>query len=377
LLVDRSDFVGSAAALRRKPRPGPLLTSFALALSLAVVGLATTPSLGGASARGAAGDVLLGAWTVHFTPSSLNAFGRNIIRPAQLINGTVIQPGARFDFARIAGPFTQKNGYSSGAAIVRGRIQPDGIVGGGLCSAATTVFNAAVRAGLQIDKRFNHSFYISRYPVGLDATIWVNGTRGKNVVFTNDTGNPILIKGITTRKTVTFQVWGVRDGREVTFSDPTITNRRGAGTQTIYSDDVRPGKTKRFLDASDGFNAVVTRTVVSGGRTIHFDTFNSKYKPMVGIFFYGRRPGDPPAGTIKGTTSPPPPSPTPTPTRTPTPTPTGTPTPTPTDTPTPTPTDTPTPTPTPTETPPPTPTPSPTPTDTPPTLPPTDPPPAP
>ena len=59
----------------------------------------------------AATNVLLGEWTVHFTPSSMNGKGKNIRRPAELINGDVIQPGAQFNFVKAAGPFTLANGY--------------------------------------------------------------------------------------------------------------------------------------------------------------------------------------------------------------------------------------------------------------------------
>jgi hypothetical protein len=338
-----------------------------VALLVALLGVIAVPTTGFARAPSDA-QVLLGSWTVQFVPSALNAFGKNIRRPAQLIDGTVIQPGGVFDFAKAAGPFTVANGYGSGAAIVNGKISPDAIVGGGLCSAATTLFNAAVRAGFEIDQRANHTFYISRYPVGLDATIWVNKhNQGKNVVFTNDSPYPITIRGIGARRYITFQIWGISDGRQATFSDPYITNPRYASTQVLYSDSVKPGKVKLFLPASSGFDAIVARTVVGpDGSVIHRDTFRSHYKPEDAILFVGRRPGDPPAGAkvppgLRPPTPAPPPtpvvsSPTPTP-PTPTPSPTATPTTTPTEAPTPTaapttpPTEAPTPTAAPTDTP--------------------------
>jgi vancomycin resistance protein YoaR len=262
--------------------------------------VAALPSIGSAVFAGSA-EQLLGTWTVKFTPSSLNAFGRNIRRPAEIINGTVLQPGQAFNFAEQAGPFTTKNGYSSGAAIKNGRIVTDGVVGGGLCSAATTLFNAAVRSGLQINARSNHTFYISRYPVGLDATIWVNNrNQGKNLVFTNDMKNPITIKGITGRRFVTFEIWGISAGRTTNFSAPVVTNRRAPeGTTWYYSDDVAPGKHKLIASPSDGFDSSVVRTVkASDGTVIRRDTFRSHYKPQQGMVLQGRQPGDPPDGTV-------------------------------------------------------------------------------
>jgi VanW like protein len=342
----------------------------ALAVSLAVGALAAMPVYSAAIAQ-ADSSVLLGAWTVHFTPSGFNAKGVNIRRPAQLINGTVVAPGGQFNFFKATGPYTTANGYSTGAAIVNGQIKPDGVLGGGLCSAATTLFNAAVRAGLTINKRTNHHFYITRYPVGLDATIWANKTRATaNLVFTNDTANAIRIVGIGAKRSVTFQIWGVNDGRHVTWADPVITNIRPAGTNIVYSDDLAAGRQNVYLAASDGFDVVVGRTVTDvNGFVIHQDNFKSDYAPETGITKRGRYPGDPPEGAIYKTITPrPTPSPTPGPSGTPTPAPTGTPvvtatptapptapptatpsappTATPTDTPTASPTDTPSPEPT-------------------------------
>ncbi len=335
-------------------------SNFALALSLAVAALGAMPVY--ESVAMAAGETMLGSWTVHFTPSGFNAKGVNIRRPAQLINGTVVAPGAQFNFFSSTGPYTTANGYSTGAAIVNGEIKPDGVLGGGLCSAATTLFNAAVRAGLTINKRTNHHFYITRYPIGLDATIWANAKKASaNVVFTNDTGNPIRIVGIGATRYVTFQIWGVNDGRHVTWADPVITNIQPAGKNIVYSDDLPAGRQRVYLASSDGFDVVVGRTVTdSNGFVIHQDLFKSDYAPETGVTKRGRYPGDPAAGTIyktitpRPTTSPTPgPSGTPTAAPTATPNPTATPTATPTASPAATPTATPSPAPTesPTETP--------------------------
>lgn len=344
--------------------------SLALAVCLAVAALAAMPVYGATAQAGS--NVLLGQWTVHFTPSTFNGRGINIRRPAQLINGLVIRPGTQFNFVKAAGPFTRANGYVTGAAIVNGEVKPDGVLGGGLCSAATTVFNAAVRAGLQIDRRTNHHFYISRYPVGLDATIWTSGGRATaNVVFTNDTRNPITIRAITGRRYVTFQVWGVSDGRKVVWADPVITNIKMANTNIVYSNDLLPGRQRLYLAHSDGFDVLVGRRVIdAAGFVIHADVFKSDYARETGIIKRGRYPRDPAAGTVYAVITPKPtgpPSPTPKPTVSPSPKPTASPTAKPTATPSPKPTASPTAAPTAPPTAPPTaaPTDSPAPTDAP------------
>ncbi len=56
-------------------------------------------------------------------------------------------------------------------------------IGGGVCQTATTLFNNAFELGLPITERHNHSFYISHYPLGRDATVsW----GGPDFGFAND-----------------------------------------------------------------------------------------------------------------------------------------------------------------------------------------------
>jgi vancomycin resistance protein YoaR len=269
--------------------------------------------------------VLLGTWTVHFYPDpALNGNGTNIRLPAQKLDGTIIQPGDRFSFVNAVEPVNCPP-YGKGGALVHGRIVENKICGGGMCSASTTLFNAAVRAGLTIVERHNHALYISRYPVGLDATVWDQGPGdGENMIFVNDTGHPIEIKGYGKRRKVVFEIWGTDDGRKVSFSDPVITNQKPAQMYMEYTDALSAGQTQKEWDNYDGFDAAVTRTVKDAqGHVIHQDTFHSHYSLLNGMTLVGRYAGDPPAGTIilasdyPGKPPKPTPSPTPAPTKTP------------------------------------------------------------
>ena len=100
--------------------------------------------------------VLLSSWTTYFPQGSHNGNGVNIHLPAQIINGMVIKPGAIFDFVRTVGPLSWARGYRMGGVIRGDHTDPTGAVAGGICSASTTVFNAAARAGLDILTRDNH-----------------------------------------------------------------------------------------------------------------------------------------------------------------------------------------------------------------------------
>lgn len=240
---------------------------------------------------------LLGTWTTNYISQASNGFGVNIELPTTAIDGQVVQPGEQFDYLTGIGEVTSPP-YVEGGVLIHGQIRELGAIGGGMCSSSTTLFNAAMRAGFQIDARGNHSIYISRYPVGLDATVWESGGHRRTMSFTNDTGYPVLIKGINERGAVTFEVWGIDDGRTVELSEPRVENIVEGGNLLEYSDEVAPGVRKKKQDRYDAFDASVTRTVRDAqGNVLHEDTFSSHYKKLDAITLVGRYPGDPPAGT--------------------------------------------------------------------------------
>ena len=124
----------------------------------------------------------------------------------------VILPGEEFDFWRDIGPVTFERGYTYGGAIIGGRSTAQAI-GGGICSTSTTLFNTALRAGLQMGDRLNHHYYIDRYPMGLDATVFATDYYAQSMSFTNDTAGPLIIKSYAYPGMVRFDLWGLPTNR--------------------------------------------------------------------------------------------------------------------------------------------------------------------
>ncbi|HXX60408.1 MAG TPA: VanW family protein [Candidatus Sulfotelmatobacter sp.] len=232
--------------------------------------------------------VILGQWTVPFVPSDHNFFGANIRIPAAQINGTVLLAGQWFDFWKIV-DVSSKLGFGPGGIIKNGHTDPTGALGGGICSCSTTLFNAALRSGLQMGARANHYYYINRYPVGLDATVWKDSSGAEqDMTFRNDTAYPILIKGSSTYKSVTFQIYGVPDGRRVVLSTPIVKNYLGAVDTTVYTATLKKGQTYRAEYPVAGFDSWVTRTVYdAAGKIIHQETYYSHYARVNGILEIG------------------------------------------------------------------------------------------
>jgi vancomycin resistance protein YoaR len=264
--------------------------------SIAPVVVASTPAVTDAQAEKIAPRMKAlakGRWTTPFQIYERNGFGANIWIPARLINGYVVGPGETFDFWEAVGPVTRDKGYTDGGAIINGRTEPQGALAGGICSCSTTLFNAALRAGYQMKARRNHYYYIDRYPVGLDATVFISGGGSRQTMsFVNDTDYPVLIRGINSRSGstgyVTFQLYSVPTGRKVVIGSPTIKNRRTATDTVQYTNSLPPGASERVEFPVNGFDVWRTVSVFEDGKLLRRKTYYSHYATITGILLRGR-----------------------------------------------------------------------------------------
>jgi vancomycin resistance protein YoaR len=231
---------------------------------------------------------LVSSWTTNYVPNDGNGFGNNISIGAWDLDGYTIAPGDWFSFWGGIGPVTLERGYRYGGAIINGRSVPNGALAGGICSTSTTLFNAAMRFGLEIGERENHFYYIDRYPTGLDATVAIVDSDVTDMTFRNDTDSPIVIRGFGTPGQVTFQLWSVPNGRTVVLGQPTISNARTATDTTQLVPSMAPGSARRVEFPHNGFDASVSRWVyASDGSLIHQNTWFSDYRAVNGITLVG------------------------------------------------------------------------------------------
>ncbi len=204
----------------------------------------------------------------EFTTKYPNASYRriNIGRAAEKINGTLLEPGETFSLNTVVGERTLANGFTTGTVISRG-LFVDGL-GGGVSQVATTTFNAAFFAGLEDIEHKPHSVYISRYPVGREATVAWNQT---DLRFRNDTPHGVLIETVhDVGRAITVRMWSTKNV-EVTETRSGRSNIRPA--RTIYD----PSPECEDQAPTNGFNITVKRLVKRGGVVVHDDTFLTKY----------------------------------------------------------------------------------------------------
>jgi vancomycin resistance protein YoaR len=231
---------------------------------------------------------MVSSWTTNYVPGEGNGFGNNISIPAWDLDGYNLAPGEWFSFWGGIGPINVERGYRYGGAIINGRSVAQGALAGGICSTSTTLFNAAMRFGLEIGERTAHYYYIDRYPTGLDATVAIVDSSVTDMTFRNDTDAPIVIRGFGSPGQVTFQIWSVPNGRTVALSTPIIANARSAIETTQVVSSMAPGTAKRVEYPHDGFQATVTRTVYGpDGSLVHQNTWFSDYRVVNGITLVG------------------------------------------------------------------------------------------
>ncbi|HEX5589868.1 MAG TPA: VanW family protein [Candidatus Limnocylindrales bacterium] len=235
-------------------------------------------------------------WTTWFPIGIKNGQGANIWIPARDVDGYVVMPGQWFDFWEAIGPVTRERGYKDGGAIINGKTEPQGALAGGICSTSTTLFNAALRAGLEMGARRNHYYYIDRYPLGLDATVFQSSSGSvQTMSFRNDTESPILIRGsgwsVGSKGYVKFVLWSVPTERTVSFSTPIVKNVKPATDSVVYTTALAPGARERIEYPVDGKDVWVTRTVKdAAGTVLHEETYYSHYARITGIVRVGIAP---------------------------------------------------------------------------------------
>ena len=224
--------------------------------------------------------VKVGSWSTFYQVSAHNGFGANISVPARYLNGTVVQPGQLFDFWGGLGEVSFRTGYRLGGAIVGGHSVEGKALAGGICATSTTLFNAALRGGFEIVSRQPHWYYITRYPLGLDATV----SGSQSMRFRNDTAFPILIRGFASPGVVRFEIWSVPNGRTVSLSRPQVSNVVRGSDSVVKTTALKSGTSERIEWPVDGKDVVVTRTVRdANGSVIHHDVYVSHYHRMIGI----------------------------------------------------------------------------------------------
>ena len=223
----------------------------------------------------------------------------NIAHAFEFINGYELKPGKTFSFNGIVGERTVKNGFKSAIEYAYGE-HVDGI-GGGVCQASTTVYQAAVAAGLQILKREPHSDSVSYTDYGKDATVYWVGKRKIDFTFKNNTEDSIFIAAHVekdpsnkNRKICKVSIYGADLGNVRYELVAEVTDTLFAPSEPKYIKDTKgeyvtyKDQQKSVAKAKDGYIVKSYRLEYIGDiLTDRKELFTDRYEPQAEKIYVG------------------------------------------------------------------------------------------
>ncbi|HEV7523751.1 MAG TPA: VanW family protein [Acidimicrobiia bacterium] len=190
----------------------------------------------------------------------------NIHLAADVLNNTVVEPGQTFSLNDKLGPRTAAKGYVKAPIILEDGFGED--YGGGISQLTTTLYNAVFFGGYVDVSHSPHHYYISRYPLGREATIVYPYV---DLKFKNDTRHGVLIHAYYSDTSITVTFFGNTDGRVATEA-----NRQTTHTEPI-TDRLVPCPAKKPTDDPNNHCAKLTalerETAATGetGYDVEFD----------------------------------------------------------------------------------------------------------
>lgn len=228
----------------------------------------------------------------------------NIQLMADTIDGTILRPGEVFSINGFVGERTLEKGYLPAGTIVAGELEDT--VGGGVSQFATTMYNAVFWGGYQDVEHRPHSYYFSRYPEGIEAT--VNWTT-PDLRFRNNTDGAILIDTRHTDTSITVRIFGNNDGRTVRGQqvngqtrievvsaggpaarvvEGTVSERLNIkeppSPQYVTNSALSPDRVITLQSPDQGWTVEVVRRILVGGQEASREVWTVVYRPQRAIY---------------------------------------------------------------------------------------------
>ena len=217
-------------------------------------------------AQNATFDQVVGSFT---TGGYSSASGVNIATVARTVDGAIVNPGETFSLNGYTGPRGTAQGYVESGIIIDGRAGE--AVGGGISQFATTLYNAAYFAGMTDVASTPHSYYISRYPAGREATVYEGAI---DLQFRNDSPNPVKISTSVGGGELTVSLMGVKTV-EVESINGGRWNYTSPQPMSVSGSDCSPSS------GAQGFTTSDTRIIRDlNGNEISRNTSTTVYDPQ-------------------------------------------------------------------------------------------------
>lgn len=220
---------------------------------------------------------LLGSYSTEYWGSTEGRIA-NIANGAALIDETVLYPGETFSTLAHVQPFTYENGYYEATGYSGGKVIPS--IGGGICQVSTTLYNAVLRAELEVVERYNHGLTVSYVPLAADATVSEDECDFR---FKNNLNDPVYIEAYTYDGSIYVNIYGKEyraEGRSIEF-DSVTDYSTDPGDDVIIEDPTLPeGYTEVTQSAHQGYVASLYKYIYNDGNLVDTQLINtSEYYP--------------------------------------------------------------------------------------------------
>ena len=212
----------------------------------------------------------------------------NALRAAEAIDGTVLAPGQSFSFNRVVGPLSVDRGYLKAAVSYDGELIPN--FGGGVCQASTTLYNAALLAGLQVTERHRH-FWPPRYAArGGDAAV---AYPRYDLAFRNTLAQPLRLRASRQGSHLVFAVRAGRRPAEQWQIQHRVHGVAPPARVQRASPRLRPGQQRLQVRGQAGFAVTTYRLTTSNGEVTRREIITEdSYPPLNEVRRYGTLAGD-------------------------------------------------------------------------------------
>jgi vancomycin resistance protein YoaR len=207
----------------------------------------------------------ISSFTTNFTSA---ASGTNIRVAAAELDGALVRPGETFSLNGFTGPRGTAQGYVEAGVINNGEFTT--AVGGGVSQVATTMFNAVFFAGLEDVYHKPHSYYISRYPAGREATVYYDSI---DLKWRNDSDTGVYVDTQWTPNSLTIAFYGTKR-----YDIESISSDRYNLREPVVQEKPDDGNCKAQA-GSTGFDITVTRVFrdPASGAEVKREDFRSRY----------------------------------------------------------------------------------------------------
>lgn len=212
--------------------------------------------------------------------TSLDGRTRNQRHNARLaaasLNGAIIPPGGVFSFNRKVKSWSADQGYRKAPVSYDGELVP--AFGGGVCQTSTTLYNAALRAGLPIVERHHHVFAPHYVPPGCDAAVAYPSI---DLRFKNPYPWPLRLRATADGDQLIVRILGRKKPETAAEVVPDILATMPPERITYAVADAAPGRVFTHNPGRAGFRVITYRVFTRGGQTIRRERLSDDTYPVM------------------------------------------------------------------------------------------------